>query len=129
MEEDVRWVMSDGPLAPPCCKHPRRNCRRGVHHVSGVAAPFSRASDQQEEVATLESSNQLETQAEKASAELKAQADRLHLIVTVLALDMERDGLLTGVMWDERGLLKGVPQVVYPAGGGDESEDGQRTPP
>lgn len=115
MEEDVRWVMSDGPLAPPCCKHPRRNCRQGVHHVSGVAAPFSRTSDRQEEVATLETSNQLEAQAEKASAELKGQADRLHLVETVLAVHLERDGLLTGVERNERGLLKGVPQVVYPA--------------
>jgi hypothetical protein len=88
-----------------------------------------RASDQQEEVATLETSNRLQAQAEKASAELKARADRLHLVVTVLALDMERDGLLTGVERDERGLLKGVPQVVYPAAGGNEPEDGQRTPP
>ncbi len=77
---------------------------------------FRRASGQQEEVATRETSNQLiRAQAEKASAELKAQADRLHLTVTVLALYMDRDGLLTGVERDERGLLKGVPQVVYPA--------------
>ena len=71
-----------------------------------------RAPDQQEKVAPQENSNPLKPQAEKPSAELKAQADRLHLIVTVLALDMERDGLLTDVERDERGLLKGVPQVV-----------------
>jgi hypothetical protein len=89
---------------------------------------FRHTSGQQEEVATLETSKRLQAQAEKASAELKARADRLHLVVTVLALDMERDGLLTGVERDERGLLKGVPQVVYPARC-DEPEDGQRTPP
>jgi hypothetical protein len=95
----------------------------GVRALAGIAVGgyntyrvsrhyFRRASDQQEEVATLETSNRLQAQAEKASAELKAQADRLHLVVTVLALHMERDGLLTGVERDERGLLKGVPQVV-----------------
>ncbi len=89
---------------------------------------FRRASGQQEEVATLENSNPLiRAQAEKASAELKAQADRLHLIVTVLALHMEWDALLTGVERDERGLLKGVPQFVYPARC-DEPEDGWPTP-
>jgi hypothetical protein len=96
----------------------------GVRALAGIAVGgyityrvsrhhFRRASGQQEEVATLENSNPLiRAQAEKASAELKARADRLHLVVTVLALDMERDGLLTGVMRDESDLLKGVPQVV-----------------
>jgi hypothetical protein len=92
---------------------PRRNRRRGYITYRVSRHYFRRASDQQEEVATLETSNRLQAQAEKASAELKAQTDRLHLVVTVLALDMERDGLLTGVERDERGLLKGVPQVVY----------------
>jgi hypothetical protein len=36
-------------------------------------------------------------------------------VETVLAVHLERDGLLTGVERNERGLLKGVPQVVYPA--------------
>ena len=89
----------------------------GVRALAGIAVGvyityrvsrhhFRRASDQQEEVATLETSNRLQAQAETASTELKAQADKLHLVVTVLALHMERDGLLTGVERDERGLLK-----------------------
>ena len=54
--------------------------------------------------------------ARKASAELREEVDRLHLLLTHLAIYMEQAGLVKGVRLDENGRLK-LWQPVRPAPG------------
>jgi hypothetical protein len=60
--------------------------------------------------------------ARKASAELREEVDRLHLLMTHLAIYMEEAGLVKVVRLDEKGRLK-LWQPVRPAPG-EESEEG-----
>jgi hypothetical protein len=60
--------------------------------------------------------------ARKASAELKEEVDRLHLLLTHLAIYMQEAGLVKVVRLDENGRLK-LWQPVRPAPG-EESEEG-----
>jgi hypothetical protein len=57
--------------------------------------------------------------ARKASAELREEVDRLHLLLTHLAIYMEQAGLVKGVRLDENGRLK-LWQPVRPAYPSDE---------
>jgi hypothetical protein len=65
--------------------------------------------------------------ARAASAELREEVNRLHLLMTHLAIYMEEAGLIKEVRLDANGRLK-LWQPVRSAPG-DEPADGQRTPP
>jgi hypothetical protein len=66
--------------------------------------------------------------ARKASAELREEVDRLHLLLTHLAIYMQEAGLVKEVRLDEKGRLK-LWQPVRPATGNEPRRDSPRLLP